>query len=79
LVFPDSLIEHAVQRTEELRLSFQALRVKYEDVEFSATISAGIAVFPHHGQTDDDLLRAADRAMYAAKAAGRNCVRLVNE
>jgi len=76
LGFPDLLIEHAVQRAEELRLSFQALRVEYEDVEFSATISAGVAVFPHHGETDEDLLRAADQAMYVAKAAGRNCVRL---
>ena len=79
LVFPDLLIEHAVQRAEELRLSFQALRVRYEGMEFSATISAGVAVFPHHGKTNDDLLRAADQAMYAAKAAGRNCVRVVNE
>ena len=76
LVFPDLSLEHAVQRAEELRLSFQAVRARYEDVEFSATISAGVAVFPHHGETDEDLLRAADQAMYAAKAAGRNCVKI---
>ena len=33
--------------------------------------SIGIAVYPDHGATANDLLRAADHAMYAAKRAGR--------
>jgi diguanylate cyclase (GGDEF)-like protein len=76
LVSPGMSPELAYQRAEQLRLSFQALRVQYEDEEFSATISAGVATFPDHGETDEDLLRAADQALYAAKAAGRNCVKL---
>lgn len=36
--------------------------------------SVGIAMFPDHGQTPTDLIESADRAMYAAKAAGRNRV-----
>ena len=34
--------------------------------------SIGIAVYPDHGTTANDLLRAADHAMYAAKRAGRS-------
>jgi diguanylate cyclase (GGDEF)-like protein/putative nucleotidyltransferase with HDIG domain len=39
------------------------------------TFSFGVATFPHHGGTADSVLEAADQALYAAKALGRNrCV-----
>jgi diguanylate cyclase (GGDEF)-like protein len=43
---------------------------------FHLTVSIGVAVYPNDGATVDDLLLRADRAMYAAKAAGRDRVRL---
>jgi diguanylate cyclase (GGDEF)-like protein len=39
----------------------------------TVTISIGIAHFPHDGDSPEAILAAADRALYAAKAAGRNC------
>jgi hypothetical protein len=38
------------------------------------TLSIGIATSPEHGLTSAELLRGADKALYAAKAAGRNCI-----
>jgi diguanylate cyclase (GGDEF)-like protein len=38
--------------------------------------SIGVAVYPDVGRTAEELLRAADLAMYEAKAAGRNCYRM---
>ena len=35
-------------------------------------VSIGVAMFPEHGGTIEDIYGAADRAMYASKAAGRN-------
>lgn len=38
--------------------------------------SVGIALYPDHGDVPEALLGRADQAMYAAKADGRNCVRM---
>jgi predicted signal transduction protein with EAL and GGDEF domain/DNA-binding response OmpR family regulator len=40
--------------------------------ELFVTASIGVAMFPQHGADADTLLRKADVAMYAVKAAGRN-------
>lgn len=40
------------------------------------TISAGVAGFPEHGLTADDLMRRADLAMYQAKESDKNCVKM---
>jgi diguanylate cyclase (GGDEF)-like protein len=38
----------------------------------TVTASIGVAMFPMHGSTLDDVIRVADLAMYEAKAAGRD-------
>jgi diguanylate cyclase (GGDEF)-like protein len=38
------------------------------------TISLGVAIYPEHGSTIDDLSRVADLALYHAKQNGRNCI-----
>jgi diguanylate cyclase (GGDEF)-like protein len=39
------------------------------------TASFGVAAFPHHAQSPQQLIASADAAMYEAKAAGKNCIR----
>ena len=43
---------------------------EHEPLQLSVRLSIGIALCPLHGSDCDDLIRAADQAMYAAKRAG---------
>jgi diguanylate cyclase (GGDEF)-like protein len=52
----------------------QPFTIDTHDIQVGASI--GIALYPGGGASADELLRNADAAMYAAKAAGRNCVRI---
>lgn len=55
-------------------LSFAQFTKNGEDVRI--TMSVGIAEFPTSGQTLEEVLKAADLALYRAKGAGRDCVKI---
>lgn len=59
---------------ERLRAAVADLRYATPQGTFGVTISLGIAMFPEHGLTDDQLLENADAALYVSKRAGRNRV-----
>ena len=52
---------------------------QFPGVPRTVTISAGVAAFPAHGKNRDEMIRAADNGLYAAKQAGRNRVCLTNQ
>jgi diguanylate cyclase (GGDEF)-like protein len=75
LILPEMPSEMIQQRVEALRLGIRQLNVQYRGQVLGAvTLSAGIAVFPEHGAAGESLLQAADRALYRAKAEGRDRV-----
>jgi diguanylate cyclase (GGDEF)-like protein len=74
IVMRDVTLDQAIERIDELRIAFSALRFSSNGVDVSRTFSAGVALFPLHGNDESTLLAAADAALYAAKAAGRNRV-----
>jgi diguanylate cyclase (GGDEF)-like protein len=69
--------EHALSVAEKLRKTIE--QWQFPGVPRTVTISAGVAAFPDHGTTRDDLVRAADTGLYAAKQAGRNHVCSANQ
>lgn len=79
LVMPNIHMAVAYARTETLRASLNALQVPYGQFVLSATFSMGIACYPDHGDNRESLLRAVDKAMYAAKEAGRDHIRSYDE
>jgi len=74
VIMPSAHTEEAFKRAEQWRRIFESTQIDNKGELLSATISAGVATFPDHGSTDDDIWRAADHALYEAKSAGRNCV-----
>ena len=73
LILPDATAEDSLRRVEQLRLSTAQLYVKHREQSIGApSFSGGIAAFPVNGDKVEDLLRAADTALYRAKAMGRS-------
>lgn len=74
LVLPRMSIGDAVDRAEQLRRAIAAAPVSYGASTIAVTASFGVAAFPRDGRTGDELISAADSALYTAKATGRNRV-----
>jgi diguanylate cyclase (GGDEF)-like protein/PAS domain S-box-containing protein len=75
LILPDSSLEDTWRRAEQLRAAVKRVRVRHGGEPLDAiTISAGVASYPQHGAVPEALLRAADLALYQAKAEGRDRV-----
>lgn len=65
----DADAAQGVATAERLR---KAIEEDLATSRMGVTISFGVAVYPRDGTTADQLMRAADRALYAAKRNGRN-------
>jgi diguanylate cyclase (GGDEF)-like protein/PAS domain S-box-containing protein len=61
---------------KKIRLKLEQPFVIPSGVTLLASASIGIAIFPDHAQTEQDLMRLGDRAMYEAKNAGGNFVQM---
>ena len=72
LVLPRMPLEVASQRAEQWREAFANMTTRHGEFEIGATMSIGLATYPDHAATAEDLIDSADQALYKAKAAGRN-------
>lgn len=64
----------AYERAEQWRKSLNKLKIDSNGRKFNISFSAGIATFPANGKTIEEVMQAADKALYRAKEMGRNCV-----
>ncbi len=75
VVLPDVASPRAHGKVAEKILEATAVPFLIDGHELFVTPSIGIAVYPDHGLDVESLLKAADTAMYDAKAAGKNTYR----
>ena len=78
LLLPDCTEVDLLSIAERIRLSIQALQIDTGHNTLSFTVSIG-AHYSSAPQTMDAMLHQVDRALYAAKDAGRNCVKLAGK
>ena len=75
ILLPGTNRQGAIESAEKVRAAISAVTVR--EVPSAVTASFGVAVFPDDSGDSGELIRNADRALYAAKAAGRNRVEAV--
>jgi diguanylate cyclase (GGDEF)-like protein len=78
-VLPESDAVGARRVAERLRLLAAGAGIKRNGQMVSTTLSIGLSTFPADGATVSELMAASDRALYGAKAAGRDRVESAQE
>ena len=75
IILPESSSQDALIRAEALRSEVKRLRLQYKKQNLGPlTLSAGVAAFPEHALTPDELLKIADQCLYESKTRGRDVV-----
>lgn len=68
-----------MKRVEELRQAIAGLNIGFQNDSLSLfTMSAGIAMYPVHGEDTEILIERADKALYKARHEGRDRVCLAS-
>jgi diguanylate cyclase (GGDEF)-like protein/PAS domain S-box-containing protein len=77
IILPESSSQDAVIRADALRSEVKNLRLQYKKQTLGPlTLSAGVAAFPEHASSSEELLKIADQCLYQSKARGRDVVTL---
>ncbi|WP_138440288.1 GGDEF domain-containing protein [Marinobacter alexandrii] len=78
LLFPETGPDAALVAMEKLRQRVSKLPFHFSGEPVTVTFSAGLAVFGQ-GDSEETVFERADRALYLAKDAGRNCINIEGE
>jgi len=74
VLMPDVGKDVAYQVAERIRITVQSTTFEYQGRRMEVAVSGGVATHGEDGAGWDELLKAADQALYAAKEGGRNRV-----
>jgi diguanylate cyclase (GGDEF)-like protein/PAS domain S-box-containing protein len=75
VILPESLARNAALRADEFRSELKQLKLQYKDTRLGPiSVSIGVAAFPEHCATPEELLKVADQCLYQSKTEGRDRV-----
>lgn len=75
VLLPETVLDNAVELAERIRKSTAGLEVDFKGEAITFTTSIGVASFPDHADSWEQLYLKVDQALYEAKHSGRNCVK----
>jgi diguanylate cyclase (GGDEF)-like protein len=79
IIFPQTPYQNALSRANQIRELVKNVVIENSGVELKITISGGIAGFPDHGKTSQEVLSHADIALFRAKKLGRDRIEVYYE
>ncbi len=79
LIMPGVTLESALASLERMRTMVFAIHLPVSGAGLRVSVSAGLATSLRHGRSLDEMIARADSALYAAKNAGRDLVRVADE
>jgi diguanylate cyclase (GGDEF)-like protein/PAS domain S-box-containing protein len=74
MVLPGATPDLAAKRADDIRRTCADAHVQHTGENLSVTLSFGVAAYPEHGQTAEQIITNADIALYTSKQTGRNRV-----
>jgi diguanylate cyclase (GGDEF)-like protein len=76
VLMPNTERKDALMLSNRIRLKVKNTPFIEGDITLSISISGGLAVYPTHAKTADELIYSADSALYRAKGAGKNNIKV---
>ncbi|PKN51712.1 MAG: serine/threonine-protein kinase PknK [Deltaproteobacteria bacterium HGW-Deltaproteobacteria-13] len=72
MILPETDSRQAMILAERIRESVAEIEVLHENQALHVTISLGVSTYPDHAEEKEELIHAADAALYASKRSGKN-------
>ncbi len=76
ILMPNTNQKDALMLSNRIRLKVKNMPFIQNDTKLHISISGGLAVYPTHAKTADELIYSADSALYRAKGAGKNNIKI---
>ena len=76
MILPETDSRQAMILAERIRASVAEIDIPHENKKLHVTISLGVSTYPDHAVEKEELIHAADEALYESKHKGKNCMSL---